>query len=110
MQTSQQDLSQTYRNLSDREIASLHAEIDSLTNDARAALVSEIQRRGISGAHLSKLYASELRQEAKFDQRQREHRKSVASYILRGDPKWTIITIILLFAACAIFALISSHH
>ena len=110
MEIHQQDLSETYRNLSDTEIASLHAQIDTLTKDARAALTSEIQRRGMSDAHLSKLHASELRQEAKFDQRQSEHRKGVASILLRGDPFWTIVVIVTVLGAAALFSLAASHH
>jgi len=63
----------------------------------RAALTVEIERRRISSAQLLKLYSSELRREAKFDRRQKEHRKRVVSYLLRGDPKWTIIAILVLF-------------
>jgi hypothetical protein len=110
MQTSQQELSQTYRNFSDTDIASLHAQIDTLTDDARSVLASEIQRRGMSDAQLSKLYASELRHEAKLDRRQKEHRKSVLSFLLMGDPYWTLAAIVALIVVTALLSLISSHH
>jgi tryptophan synthase alpha subunit len=51
-----------------------------------------------------------LRQEAKFDRRQREHRKWVVSYLLQGDPYWTIAAILALLAAAALFAFFESHH
>ena len=110
MQTSQQELSQAYRNFSDAEIASLDTQVDSLTDDARTALASEIQRRGLSSAQLSRLYTMHLRQEAKFDRRQKEHRKWVVSYLLRGDPYWTVVVILALLAAAALFAFFESHH
>jgi hypothetical protein len=110
MRTSQQELSQSYRTFSDDEIVSLQAQIDSLTGDARLALASEIERRGMDSAKLSKLYTMHLRQEAKFDRRQREHRKWVVSYLLQGDPYWTIAAILALLAAAALFAFFESHH
>jgi hypothetical protein len=110
MQTSQQELSEAYRTFSDAEIASLHAQVDSLTEDARVALTSEIERRGIDSAKLSKLYTMHLRQEAKFDRRQKDHRKKVVSYLLGGDPYWTIAIILALLAAAALFAFFESHR
>jgi hypothetical protein len=95
------------------EIASLFAHIDSLTDLARAALGAEIRRRGISSAHLLKLREAELRGEAKFDRRQKEHVKSVASSLLRvdllrADPKWTI-AIILSLLGVALVANLMKH-
>ena len=106
----EEKFSETYRNLSDVEIASLYAQIDSLTDAARAALTAEIQRRNISSAQLSKLYALELRHEAKFARRQREHRKKVLSYLLRGDSKWTIITILAALGVAFVAKLLSHHR
>jgi hypothetical protein len=110
MQNSPEKFSETYRNCSDSEIATLHAQMNSLTENARAALASEIERRGMNSAQLPKLYASELRKETKFDERQKEHRRIVASFLLRGDPKWTMILILALIAVVALCALISFHH
>jgi hypothetical protein len=42
-----QDFAKTYREFSDDAIASMHGEIDTLTEDARLALLSEIEKRGI---------------------------------------------------------------
>jgi len=81
-----QKLLESYRTFSDTEVATLHAQTDSLTEDGRIALASEIKRRGLGNAQLSKLHASELRREAKFDQQQGEHRKWVASDLLQGNP------------------------
>ena len=106
----EEKFSETYRNFSDVEIASLYAQIDSLTDAARAALTAEIQRRNISSAELSKLYSWELRHEAKFDRRQKEHRKKVLSYLLRGDSKWTIITILAALGVAFVAGLLSHHR
>jgi len=81
-----QKLLESYRTFSDTEIATLHAQTGSLTEDGRIALASEIKRRGLGNAQLSKLHASELRREVKFDQQQGEHRKWVASDLLQGNP------------------------
>ena len=106
----EETFSETYRNYSDMEIASLHAQIDSLTDAAHAALTAEIERRNISSAELSKLYSWELRHEAKFDRRQKEHRKKVLSYLLRGDSKWTIITILAALGVAFVAGLLSHHR
>ncbi len=106
----EETFSETYRNYSDMEIASLHAQIDSLTDAAHAALTAEIERRNISSAELSKLYSSELRHEAKFDRRQREHRKRVLINLLfRGDPKGWIITILVALGVAFVAELLSHH-
>ena len=91
LQIPPQELAEAYRNLSDDEIAALHAQIASLTADARAVLSSEIVRRGVNDADLTKLYAADLGKEAKFDQRQKDHRRTDVSHLSRGDPKWVII-------------------
>jgi hypothetical protein len=107
----EEQFSESYRNFSEMEIASLHAQIDSLTDAARAALAAEIQRRGISSAQLLTLYSSELRREARFDRRQKEHRKKVLIYLLfRGDPKWTITTILVALGVALVAELLSHHR
>jgi hypothetical protein len=108
MQPDAQELSESYRKLSETEIASLHAEVATLTDVARRALLAEIQRRGLSDAHLSKLHFAELRHEAKFDRRQKQHRKSVTSYILfRGDAKGTITILLLALGVILVAWLVS---
>jgi hypothetical protein len=98
------DLPQTYRLLSDDDIADLHAQADQLTDEARRALAAEIERRGLSGQRLQKLHRVELRGEAKFDRREKWRRKSLASWLLfRGDPKGTLLT----FLAFVVLILLS---
>lgn len=48
------DLAQIYADASDDEIARLHGQIESLTNQARTALHAEIQRRGYSSEDMEK--------------------------------------------------------
>ena len=69
------DFSEKYRALPDEEIASLFADIDSLTEQARSALLAEIQQRGLAASQLQKLHSVELRHEAQFDRLERLRRK-----------------------------------
>lgn len=108
MQTNEKELVEAYRNSSEIEIATLYAQIDSLTDAARVALTREIERRGLSSAHLVKLNAAELRREAKFDRVQELHRKKVASYLLiRRDPKGFIVALAILLGLLLISALLA---
>ncbi len=92
MQQDEQELSRTYQSLPDGEIASLHAEIATLSEVAQRALRAEIERRRLSGEALSKLCAARLRQEANFDRRERIRRRGVASYLLfHNDPKGALV-------------------
>ena len=94
MHTDPQELAETYRGYSDTEIASLHAQIDSLTPEAREALAIEIDRRGLKNNALSKLFATEQRHEASFDRFEKTRRKKLAiSLFLGSDPKLTIIAL-----------------
>ena len=107
----EEKFSETYRNCSDMEIASLHAQIDSLTDAASAALTVEIKRRNMSDAQLLKLYSSQLRREARFDRRQKEYRKKVLVYLLfRGDPKGWIIAILVAFGVAFVAKLLALHR
>jgi hypothetical protein len=91
MHGAEEDFAETYRKLPDIEIASLYGQFETLTGTARASLAAEIERRRIRGDQLIRMHSAELRREAKFDRRQKEHRKKVVSYLLQGDPKWTIV-------------------
>jgi len=102
----EQEFAATYLNFSDVELGTLHAQLESLTGDARTALTAEIRRRGLSDAQLARLYSSELRHEAKFDQRQKEHRKFVSSFFLRGSPKQFLYFVLFVAAVLAVVALL----
>ena len=94
MQPTEQNLSGTYRRFSDDDIATLYAQLGSLTDDARAALEAEIKRRGLRPEQLSQLDAAERRHETNFDRLQKLHRKRVVTYLLfRNDPKGTMVVI-----------------
>jgi hypothetical protein len=93
----EQGLAATYRECSDDELAALAAEMETLTDVARAALRAEIQRRGVSGAQLGKLHAKEVHREMRFDQKEKIRRKKTLFNILTrsgdlSDPRgwlWT---------------------
>ena len=106
----EQDVSETYRSFSDQQIASLYAEIDSLTEVARPALLAEIERRSLSHAQLQSMHTAELRREANFDRRQAIHRKKVLAYLLRNDPKGVLLVFLAILAIALFLALTSSHH
>ena len=113
MQSTRQDFAETYRNISDDEIATLHAEVGSLTDEARAALQAEIQRRGISITKLHHLNTAVTQREAKFDRRQKQHEKDVGSYLLSralSRDFWVLVSIVLVLLSAVISALISHHH
>jgi len=118
MQPVQQELSKTYAGMSEGELALLHAQINSLTDVARDALAVEVHRRGLSAAELSKLYHYQLRDKAKFDRRQKEHREQLAYILLAGRLRWflggrpklaTIISLALL-GLLLILKLLSHHR
>jgi hypothetical protein len=110
MQHLPQELSDTYRNYSDAEIASLYAEMESLTDNARSTLSAEIQRRGMSTAQLAKMHAFELRREDIFDQREKIRRERLAFGRLGDNPREVIVSILLFLVAVLIAALFASHH
>lgn len=76
-----QDIAETYRNASDDDLAALHGEIDSLTDDARLALLSEIQGRGLNDKALVGL-RSERAERAAQANREWPDRKLNASRML----------------------------
>jgi hypothetical protein len=111
MQTEQHDFAATYRELSDDDIADLYAESDTLTESARIALSTEIQRRGLSTEQLLKLKAVELRHEAQFDRLEKFRRKRmVLKELGLNDPKGWIIAMIGGGLLWLIEKLVSSHH
>ena len=111
MQTAQHDFAATYRQLSDDDIADLYAESDTLTQSARLALTSEIQRRGLSSDQLLKLKAVELRHEAKFDRLEKLRRKRmVLKELGLNDPKGWIVAIVGALILIWIEQLISHRH
>jgi len=110
LQPDVRDFERLYRNSSDQEIAALFADKDSLTDVARDALLAEIRRRGISGTELSRLYTLEVRREAKFDRRQMEHREQVARTIFRGDPKQTLIWILVMLGIAVLIWMLKLIH
>lgn len=106
-----QELADTYRHLSEQDIADLYAQMDTLTESARVALTSEIERRGLSGAHLTKVHGAELRHEALFDRLQTQRRKKLAWYLLtRNDPKGLIAALLVFLIMVLISELIGHHH
>ena len=110
MQPDQQGLTKTYSGLPDVEIASLYAQIDTLSDVARTVLSAEIERRHLSSEQLSRLFSSQLRQEANFDRREKIRRKGVASYLLfRNDPKGTLAAFIVILLL-GLLALIAGRH
>jgi hypothetical protein len=110
MQLSKREFAESYRNSPDVEIAALHAQIDTLTDVARVALIEEIERRGLGEAALGKLHAAELRNEARFDRLEETRRKKTAMYLLaRGDPKGTIL-VIAIFLVLVLLSVLFAHR
>ena len=90
MQPTQGKFEETYRHLSEEDIADLYAQIDTLTDGARSALAEEMQRRGLSGAQLAKMHAADVRHEAQFDRLERFRRKKLAFGRLNDLKGWGI--------------------
>lgn len=76
-----QNLTETYRSYSDDEIARLHGELDSLTEEARYALLAEIGRRGLKEQEIAKIQDEEARHAAEYDQ---EHRQETKDKLVIG--------------------------
>lgn len=110
MQSARQDFAETYRNLSDDELASLHAQMSSLTHEARSALQEQIQKRGISTAKLRHLNTAERQREAKFDRLQKDHEKSVVSEILRSRYFWYVVLSLISAIAAGFGVQLSQNH
>lgn len=111
MYTDRQELADTYRGYSDEEIASLHAQVESLTLEARDALALEIERRGLKSAQLTNLYAAEQRREAHLDSIEKTRRKKLAIYLLLGrDPKLTLVMLGVAAVLIVLAVLLRPHH
>lgn len=111
MNPSSENFAESYRSLSDEEIAALRSDTDSLTDEARVALLAEIQQRGLSDEEMRKLHSTELRHEAQFDRLERFRRKRmVVKELGLNDPKGWIIAIVGLGLLILIEKLVSSHH
>ena len=111
MQPTEQELGKSYQGLPDDEIASLYAQFDTLTEIARHALALEIQRRELSDAALRKMHAAVLRREAAFDRRDKVRRADLAAWILfRGDPKGTVVALLLIVVLLLIFGFMARHR
>ena len=117
MHTAPEDFAETYRLFPDEEIAAIYADIDSLTVDARSALMAEAQTRGLSDEQLKKLHAVELRREAQFDRLESFRRKKLAwgrlllwdRYRSLSPRDWTV-GILIAISVILISELLSRHH
>lgn len=79
-----EELAETYRGHSDEQIALLYGQLDSLTETARCALLSEVQTRGLSIETISALGAELADHAASVDREFREQRKAGASRAFTG--------------------------
>jgi hypothetical protein len=80
-----EDYAETYRSFNDYEIAALDAEIETLTDGARAALEAEIRTRGFTKENLAKLRGKVNRFGKRFDKRERiERKQEVRRFIFQG--------------------------
>lgn len=78
-----QDFAETYREYSDDDLASLYGERDSLTEDARLALLSEVKRRGLSEESLSELRTEQIEYTKHIDEQWRDSRNADISRTAR---------------------------
>jgi hypothetical protein len=76
-----EDFAQTYCGYSDDDLASLHGNIDTLTDEARLALLSEVQRRGLGDKVLSNLRDERTEHAARVKREWQESRSEDASRI-----------------------------
>lgn len=109
MHTTKEELEETYRRLSEEDIADLYAQIDTLTTDARLALEGEMQSRGLGGACLEKMHAAEVRHEAQFDRLGKFRRKKLAFGRL-GDLKGWGIAVLVVIVYVLVRSLIANRH
>ncbi len=111
MQIEEQVLAATYRRYSDDEVAALAAQMEELTDAARAALGAEIQRRGMSRAQLERLHSREAHREARFDQLEAVRRKKTVLYLMtRNDPKGWIVAVLIVLGLGLLAWLRSLFH
>ncbi len=98
-----QDFARTYREYSDDHLATLQAQIGSLTDDARLALLAEIQRRGLSDKALAGLRSEQTEHTAGMKREWQETRRADASKTL----KRIAIRVAVIIAAGLIAALVA---
>jgi hypothetical protein len=110
MHTTETKFAEAYRKLAVEDIAALYADIDSLTEEARSALLAETRQRGLDEAQLQKVHAVELRREGQFDRLESLRRKKLAWGKLPTSPREWIFAAITMIATILIFELISRHH
>ena len=110
MRATETKFTEAYRKLTDEDIAALYADSDSLTEEARSALLAEIRQRGMTEAHLQKLHSVELRHEAQFDRLESFRRKKLAWGKLPTSPREWILAILIFIAMILISDLVSRHH
>ena len=104
-----EDFAQTYRGFSDDDLAALHGEIDTLTTDARLALLSEIQRRSLSERNLSSLRDARAQHAAKIKMEWQESRSEDASrLVVRMAIRVAIVVAGVIIVA--VIALIKTTH
>ena len=70
-----QDFAETYRAYSDDEISRLHREAASLTEEARYALLCEIQRRGLQEKEILQIQEEQAKHVTEFDKEQKQEGK-----------------------------------
>jgi predicted RNA-binding Zn ribbon-like protein len=104
-----QEFAQTYRAASDDEIARLHGQIDSLTEQAQDSLRLEITRRKLNGDDLARLRSQLAEHASRVNQEWKESRKVDAS---RMATRFAIRVAVVIAAAilAAIIALVHSGH
>lgn len=102
-------IAETYRHFSDDKIAELVAEQATLTEDGRAALDAEVERRGLSAGELGKRHRQQMHREAEFDKLEAMRRKKTALYLLtRGDPKGVLVMLAVAVGGVAVMWLLQS--
>ena len=104
-----QDIAQTYRNSSDDELIRLHADLGSLTDQARFALLAEIQRRNLSDATIA-AQQEQWKQEAtaETDAKVEKRKKPPVRWLKILAQIGIIIAVGILFVSS--FSLIESHN
>ena len=70
-----QEFARTYRGYSDEEIIRLHGDAASLTHEARSALFSELQRRGLRQEEVIRIQHEQAKHIAEFDKEQKQGTK-----------------------------------
>lgn len=104
-----EDFARTYGGYSDDDLASLHGEIDSLTADARLALLAEVKRRRLNEGNLSSLRDARTEYSIKIKREWDESRRTDAA---RMGTRIAIRVVCVIAGAviAALIALFSSSH